>query len=321
MYTTSDAIAVADHLIGLAEHERQLVDTARESLAAPGLNFRTQAQIRQVLHTSRDCHQTYLNWKNFGRHTININPDLYRELSLAETSAVPGEVLWALPYRNPMVVYPHKPLVDLGTYSRRRILGFYLSGLTSTEPRLSIDAENQPSPIGDTHDRSTTALRITIYTEVLDENDQPCDYETFYYSIPRSGTDTFADLCTQITDRLIRYGGSMPRLGDGLTMTDPEMLATMLSPLLATVFYLCSTTVDAQPVSKTIVRRRTPKKRKPVDLVHVGWRIGPELSRLRRASVATSPVFIAPFWVHPELLGVDASTTLNPAKPTRKKTS
>ena len=352
-YSSQDAVSMANRMTDLAEHELELIRIATERRRAPGLAPDSRDEVDQILASSSVCYEVYRNWRHFGRHTVGIHPDLYDELSLAGSSRVPGEVLWALPYRNPMVVYPHAPLVDLGDYGRRRLLGFYLSGLSRTEPiALGGDPALLAGVIADTHDRSTVALRLTLYTEVLDEQGRAVDYETFYYSVPRSGADTFAELCEQISQRLLRYGGARPNLGDGAALTQADLLAKMLEPVLATVFYLCSTTVDAQPVSKTIVRRRTPKKRKPVDLVHVGWRIGPELSRLRRASVATSPrdaggparqqrphqrrchfalrwtgpgrtvprtVFIAPFWVHPELLGLDASTTLNPAKPPRRK--
>lgn len=354
-FSNTDSIRAADSMVTLAEHELELVEMARERLAAPGLTTEQRAEVNQVLTSSNDCWNIHRQWRQLGRHAVGIHPDLYAELALSETSKIPGEVLWALPYRNPMVVYPHRPIVDLGSYGTRRILGFYLSGLRSMDP-VTPDNYDPATAAADTHDRDTQALRLTIYTEVVSANDPDTriDYETFYYSVPRTGADTFEALCEQISDRLIRYGGSRPGLGDGSTFNRPEELRHLLSPVLATVFYLCSTTLDAQPVSKAIARRRTPPGRKPVRLVNVGWFLGPELASARRAAARaefgdrtdttstgrqqrphqrrchfalrwtgkgrTVPrtVFIAPFWVHPELLDVDSSTTLNPANPKAK---
>ena len=354
-FANTDSIKAAENMISLAEHEKKLIDMAREQLANGQLTATQRDEIGQILTSSTDCWHIYRQWRQLGRHTVGIHPDLYDELALSETSKVPGEVLWALPYRNPMVVYPHRPVVDLGQYGTRRILGFYLSGLRTMAP-VTRESYDPATAAADTHDRDTEALRLTIYTEVVEPDDPETrlDYETFYYSIPRAGADTFEALCALISDRLVRYGSARPGLGDGSMLTEVEDLRTLLSPVLATVFYLCSTTLDAEPVSKTIVKRRTPAKRKPIRLVNVGWFLGPELASARRAAARnefgkqngntvagrqqrphqrrchfalrwtgkgrTVPrtVFIAPFWVHPELLDADSSTTLNPAGPMKK---
>jgi hypothetical protein len=132
------------------------------------------------------------------------------------------------------------------------------------------------------------------------------------------------------------------------SITDPNAklwIKQVLKIVVGSLFYLCSTTLDAERVPATATKHlaKTTIARKPLSFYRVGWTLGAALTRYRRERDQTNPsqmgdvrhqqdpqhrkahmkvvwtgkgrtvpkiVYIAPYWTKKELLGESGMNTL-----------
>lgn len=194
-----------------------------------------------------------------------------------------------------------------------------------------------------THDADSEMFSVIIVNSIEGHGEPLMEYNRI--SFPLDGPVTLKEIVDQ---KMANYGWDEAttysrdkswKKGDPITQQ--AFMRAQLSLALGVVMYLCSTVLDAEVVPKSRIRRAWgPQQRQVPNLINVGWRIGPALSaaraeaRSKEASalpgrtlpphqrrahfktVWTGPgrsipktVFIAPYWVHKELMHlVDTKT-------------
>lgn len=247
-------------------------------------------------------------WKKIGRQVLAMHPAIVDEVKVASSDKIPGEILRVLPYMNPLVVFSEPPefktwvksgqhKMTKGQEDRTRLLGFFTYGTRT----YGYDAEGNTSGVEDRESggiypsTGTTSVRQKIYSttdpeanrfgmllvlEVLDAQGRQIDIElnnmTIYF-------DQTATLSETVDSMMGRYHWSED---------DPKAEAhhrkwmrQIMSTCLGSLFYLCSTTLEAEKVpakaTKALGKNIT---RKPLSLYRVGWTTGAALTRFRQGS-------------------------------------
>lgn len=202
--------------------------------------------------------------------------------------------------------------------------------------------------ITSTHDAHSGVFAVIIVNIAEKPGREPM-YEYNRIAFPLDGPTTLKDIIDQ---KVANYGWdesvytrSNAWKGSDAILQQAFMRA-QLGLALGAVMYLCSTVLDAEAVPRSRVARSwNQPNSKPPNLINVGWRIGPALSsaraeaRLKEASeqpgrtlpphqrrahfktVWTGPgrsvpktVFIAPYWVHKELMHLVDTKTVRAVK-------
>ena len=218
-------------------------------------------------------------------------------------------------------------------------------------PRSGVSADvlfDEALTVTSTHDPSAGVFSVIIVNTVEGREGVPM-YEYNRIAFPLDQPTTLKDVIDQ---KVANYGWdesvytrSNAWKGSDAILQQAFMRA-QLGLALGAVMYLCSTVLDAEAVPKSRVARSwNQPNSKPPNLINVGWRIGPALSaaraeaRLKEASeqpgrtlpphqrrahfktVWTGPgrsvpktVFIAPYWVHKELMHLVDTKTVRAVK-------
>lgn len=246
-------------------------------------------------------------WRAEGRQTLAIHPEIVGACRVASSTKIPTDVLRAIPYLNPMVVYAEPPVlptwrntavkdsyIDYGDKEvSMRLLGFICYGQRSTieweeevndadiprfqgltgEKMLSIVVRQATT----THDPDADRFSLTAICEVLDRSGQRLDLESASFSIPFGEEATLDDL---VKYQLTRFAFVSQQEEDGGT----EFIENVYRYILSSLMYLASTTLDAEkvPAKATAGLAKRTIARKPLSLYRVGWTVGAALSKLRR---------------------------------------
>lgn len=235
-------------------------------------------------------------WRTQGRQVLSFHPGLANEVRLAKSSKIVPEVFAALPYINPMIVFPEP--VDVPSWNnhpeRMRVLGAMVHGRASHRTVTGID--EIPALLGSTHDVNYERLGLVIVTEVLDH--LTGELKTYEFNRTSTSGRVPATLAEMVENAVASYGWantlgsdiSAQVSNDGeskLRVPDQDaqraFMQSMYALVLGTLMYLCSTVLDAQPVPKSRIRRAWGQTRQVPNLINVGWRIGPALSTARAA--------------------------------------
>lgn len=274
-------------------------------------------------------------WRAVGRQTLAIHPDLQREVVMATSDKLYPETLRALPYINPMVVFPDPPPVrswktDGG--EELRMLGFLAYG--SADGRRC-----------DTNDPDISVLGVAIMYEVWRDG-IAVDIENATINLDLDGEpETLAKITERVANRY-RWEASQ----DTDWERSRHFVSDSVRVALSCLCYLASTVIDAEAVPRKTVARRQNRQveRKPMSIYQVGWTVGPALSRYRAQAAGKADAaggggrggqrdpehrkahfkmqpygpgralrrltFIAPYWTHREKLGLVGTNTARRVK-------
>jgi hypothetical protein len=258
-------------------------------------------------------------WRSQGRQTLAMHPEVVNATKLATSSKIPVEVLRALPYICPMVVYPEPPIIptwrdyqnekngDLMPYRETwmRMLGFLTYSFNSPLwdgpiPETTKLLGSVDRMIKSTHDPDTEDFGLIVVFEILDETGRRVDMEATSLSMPFSQVATIDELVVdqagrfvfaamadktgnpqmKMVERISRQLSKAAQDTDRVQAWFEEVYRTAVGSLL----YLCSTTLDAERVPATATRKlaKTTIARKPLSLYRIGWTTGAALSKLRQ---------------------------------------
>lgn len=336
MILTKDAIRIAEDMLDTCDFEERLaarVETDRDFRKhLKENNFRTN------LVTLPNNAQVIANWRHEGRQCLAMSPDLMDVITNATTVSVVTETLATLPYINPMVTFPVPLYIPAweqasGGTESLRVLGFILHGVTAGR-----------TAIVSTHDPETEYFAALVICQVLNEAGQVIDHQLDRISLPLN--DPGADIHDVARAALEQYvwdheaEKSLPRAKGYVR---EQFIAKLYQIIIASVMYLCSTTLEAETVPRRQLRGMKPgaARHKSIDLIKVGWNMGAALTKARREweannapdiggrsqgpqhrrchfkTVWSGPgrtipktCFVAPYWTKRELLGEKGTNTV-----------
>lgn len=339
---TSGAIATAETMLTMMENDLTISSQIiRSEINVSGLK---EVHLYNILRSAAIAKQ----WRKRGRQTLAVHPAVVAETRLAKSSKVPVEIFRALPYLNPMAVYAEPVRVPSwskmmghvfpGKYRsaehEMRLLGFMTYSFNSGDATLMTRNDCWEQIARSTHDPDTDYFGMMVFFEVIDEAGNRLDYETNSFSFRFSDHMTLSEMVEDQADRFVFSTNDLTIN----TEYSREWIREVLRTVIGTLFYFCSTTLDAEKVPTSATRHLAKTiARKPLSLYRVGWTMGAALTRYRqerqdsenpsqmgdirhqqdpqhrRAHFKTvwtgkgrsipKTVYIAPYWTHVERLG------------------
>ena len=243
-------------------------------------------------------------WRAEGRQTLAIHPEVVREVSKASSSKFPAEILRAIPYINPMVVFSDPPV--LKTWRERtqashlmpyttdeaslRLIGYFVYGqkhgavaTPESDAHEHIAMKKMAGIVTSTHAPDAQTIGMTAIFEVLDTAGNRLDMEAASFSLPLQGDYTLAQLVEDQVERFSFAVGSRTD-GDVAHELKKTWVTEVYKILVGTMLYLCSTVLDAERVP-TVTTKHLAKTiaRKPLSFYRVGWTLGAALTKYRQA--------------------------------------
>jgi hypothetical protein len=246
-------------------------------------------------------------WRMRGRQTLAMHPEVVREIQgMTSRDRIPTDVLRALPYINPMVVYADPPVFPswekltglrssdvnvVGMSDTMRLIGFFTHGHSyEAEQFLEKVAADPESIFSDTTDGDARMFGVLAIFEILNDKGQVIDLECNTMSVPFGVVEKLGDLVEDLANRFAfdTQGGNRSE-----TSENPQVrkwLRQVMSTILGTLFYLCSTTLEAESVPASVTRHfRHTFARRPLSLYRIGWTTGAALTRYRQAKERAAP--------------------------------
>lgn len=341
--SVNGAISSAQKMLECIQGETPWAQAIRDgdSSAARISEFDKQNILRaQLIATS---------WRKVGRQVLAMHPEVVDEVKVASSDKIPAEILRVLPYINPMVVFSEPPMfqtwIGRNAYHGKaetamRLLGFFTCG-SGTHV---VQQDGQMAGIEQRIYASTDTTADTFTTmpvfEAIDEFGHVVDTEINTMSIRFDFTGTLADTVDDLMERFRWF--SEPG-GDQLGKHHRRWMREVLSTVIGSLFYLCSTTLEVEQVPPKMVAKKLSKRvvRTPISVYRVGWTTGSALTRLRqertystseqadithqqdpqhrRAHFKMQPygpnsslrklIFVSPYWTHIERLGMEGTNT------------
>jgi hypothetical protein len=304
--TTGSAIASAQAILEAIAQETDMARALQDgSTAGRMLARQLPASTRQNIIRSQIVTHT---WRKIGRQVLAMHPAVVEEVTVASSDKVPGEVLRTLPYMNPMVVYADPPTFDTWVDSRGneprhsmtrhdydpfaneaklRLLGFICYGASNAlinEPALISDqvspAVRLENRIHSTTDANAERFGMLLVLEVLDVTGRVITTELDNISVFFDKTLTLSEMVDDVLGRF-HWDTSSNRH----STRERRWMRQLLSTVIGSLFYLCSTTLEAEKVPPKAVTKAMSRKieRKPLSFYKVGWTMGAALTRYRRS--------------------------------------
>ena len=243
-------------------------------------------------------------WRAEGRQTLVMHPEVVRECAQARSTKIPTDVLRAIPYLNPMVVFAEPVKIptwrntsvssrwmDYGDSEiEMRMVGFMCYGQhdtvawieevrrngipTSTHSEAIALMVRQP---GLTHDADIERFGMLVVCEVLDSKGKVLDVDTATFSVGFGENMTMDEMVESQLERFAFSGVDDPEKGRAY-------ISAAYRTVLGTLMYLASTTLDAEKVPASVTRPLSKRTiaRKPLSLYRVGWTVGAALTAMRR---------------------------------------
>ena len=301
--TTQDAIHVSERMLAHMDHCRAFMARYRENIS---FQKRVAADDPTGAYSmSLACNAVDI-WRKEGRQALAIHPGIVEETRLATSDKIHPEILRLIPYLNPLVVYPDPPVVrswipqqdiDDGTGTvtwqdkvyqpgeTMRLLGFFTYGhgipaSKYTEAQLKAYKETKLAVLTSTHDADATMLGVYAVFEVLDSNGRVITLEENMISIPMEGESLTVRQHGERVAARYKWGHSSAQNNP----TAQKFLIEILEIIIGSLFYLCSTTLEAEQVPKSqTAKMRAGVARKPISLFKIGWQTGAAVSRYRQS--------------------------------------
>lgn len=243
-------------------------------------------------------------WRAEGRQTLVMHPEVVRECARAGSSKIPTEVLRAIPYLNPMVVFAEPIMIptwrntavsdrwmDYGDNEiAMRMVGFMCYGQHDTIAwveemrRNGIPAGTHSEAValmvrqpGLTHDPGVERFGMLVVCEVLDSRGKVLDIDTATFSIGFGENQTMNEMVDSQLERFAFSGVDDPERGRAY-------IRAAYRNVLGSLMYLASTTLDAEKVPASVTRPLSKRTiaRKPLSLYRIGWTVGAALTKMRR---------------------------------------
>ena len=269
-------------------------------------------------------------WRAQGRQALFIHPGLMESLRMASSSKITPEVFRALPYLEPLVVFPepYRMRSHTGT-EKAEALGFFTYGKDIDGAQVS------------THDPSATSFGAYVLLDITPEGQLDTVIECDAISFPLLG-DPYT--LSEAVDRLAASFHWTTRIDGG--DASRKFIQGLSTIVVGSVMYLCSTTLEAEKVPRKAVAKTLSTPRAPFSAYRVGWNIGAALSAARKTVTVDDPsqqphgreqepqhrrahfktvwtgpgslipktVFISPYWTHLEKLGTEGVNTARNVK-------
>jgi hypothetical protein len=301
--TVNSAIHSAQKMLEYLQREApwaQAIQANDSSVSHFGTYDRQSIVRNQLISTA---------WRKIGRQVLAIHPEIVDEVRVAPSNKLTAEILRVLPYINPLVVFSDPPVFKTNlrgkeaTYtghqeSSMRLLGFFTCSTAAVPVGRDGKMIGIEQRIHATTDLNADKFTAMLIFECLDELDNVIDTEFNTLSIKFGFTGTLADI---VEDQLANFAWSNDpaRIVGTATQMPNEATARqrrrwmkdVLSVLVGSLFYLCSTTLEAEPVPPKYVAKRIPKRvvRTPLSFYKVGWTTGAALTRYRQSRERVNP--------------------------------
>lgn len=221
------------------------------------------------LMTPALVHRAHKHWRDGTATVYNVHPDMAREACDVEHLRVAARSMDHLPHVNPLLVFPEPvPCVHVDGVDCV-LTAVYVAGMDHRTLRLC-----------DTDAPVRTGMRLMMVTEHDDRQ------RIEYASIRLDTRTEWIDVEEEIDKAARRY--TELDVLDGRWGYERHLRAcrSKLMPTLAMLMYVTSTDMDHQPAPKRPADAKRAGRRsasRPIELVNVGWREGPEMAADRRA--------------------------------------
>jgi hypothetical protein len=306
MGSTTNAVSVAERMLVVLKQDTDMCKGAQDDPKWFQDNV-SQEQMAQIVKSKVITE----NWRREGRQALAIHPELVEEIKVATSDKIYPEVFRALPYINPMVVFPDPPL--LKAWSRNAMSQRFGGGLTDAGQAILATTGKPPRPgkwmrllgfttyahgvpdwmyrdigvVVNTNTAEAAMLGMMLVFEVLDANKKVVDWEEISISLENHGDPhTLKEFALKTTHRF-QWTDDM----QGMEKEARKLLLESMQLCVGALLYLCSTVIEVERVPPKVVAKMTNRKieRRPLSLYRVGWTTGAALSRLRAERLRAAP--------------------------------
>lgn len=283
--STNQAISTAQRMLDVLQNDVQMAKLITEGDPRTFAldTYNRQNIVRTALVTN--------TWKSIGRQVLAMHPEVVDEVKVATSDKIPGEVLRVLPYMNPLVVFSEPPVFDSWQPAGRphrvtglveekmRLLGFLTYG-TREVPVQDGDGMRVEQKIYATSDVDANRFGIMAIFETLDASGKSQDFEINNMTIFFQQNLTLAETVEAMLERF-HWDADM---GEKELARCRKWMRRVVSTIVGTLFYLCSTTLEAEKVpAKATKNLGRSISRKPLSLFRIGWTTGAALTRYRQS--------------------------------------
>jgi hypothetical protein len=243
-------------------------------------------------------------WKRESRQAVAIYPELLTELHAMDTKTIVTEIVRALPYISPLVVFTEPFIINRYNPSnpdeRVRFYGFLTYGVPNTHEEIArgenledLSIPGVPLEFRDlkhdgaykivttTSDPDIPRFGVLIVGDVIDGDGNVTDFEMIRTSFPiKSEPISLSDLSVW---QISQFEWAV----DAPTSYEDQVgyMRSLMRIVLGSIMYLASTTLDRQSIPRRAIERRSWNMRKPPKIDLIGWKMGPMLGKLRRQYV------------------------------------
>lgn len=346
-------IAVAQRMLELVNADGKIAQLVAEG--DPRTSYLDSFSRQNIMRTQ----MVSSTWRKIGRQVLAMHPAVVDEVRVASSDKVPGEILRTLPYLNPLVIYDEPPIfktwVRAGDQHRltpkdessMRLLGFFTFGTSTVTVAGPNGMSRVEQRIYPTTDQDADRFGLLLMLEVLDEWGKVVDVEFNTMTLYFSDSLTLAETVDSLIERF--HFDSQLTQDDGISEAKQKQMRRWLRDVLSTVvgslFYLCSTVLEAEKVpAKTVAKKMTNKRiaRQQMSMYRVGWTMGGALTRARQDRNRANPseqgdlrhqqdpqhrrahfkmqpygpgrslrklILVQPYWTHIERLGAEGVNT------------
>jgi hypothetical protein len=280
------AIASAQRILESIQSEAEFYRAMQEgdprTRLVPLSSFNKQNMVR--------CQRMTLQWRKIGRKVLAMHPGVVDEVKVASSDKIPTDHLATLPYLNPMVVFADPPVfkswladgqahpLSGKTETHMKLLGFLTAGFgdgivtDQSDGRVKVEQR-----IYATNNLDADRFGMMVVLEALDETGKSVGIEfntlTLRYGVELTFTETVDDVMSRFHWDDDEHPGKKNK----------RWMREVLSVCIGSLFYLCSTTCEAQEVPPRRQGHKIPKKvlRQPMSFYKIGWTTGPALTRIR----------------------------------------
>lgn len=339
--STNSAISSAQRILDVIKNEEEMA----------GRILARSASIRAISLFNRQnivrSQAVAKAWKSIGRQVLAMHPEVVEEVKIATSDKISSDVLRVLPYMNPLVVFADPPVFDSWTdrhpQSARvkgyvseetmRLLGFFTYGTIEALGSSIYDIDKHTLA---TNDPAATRFGMTLIFEALDLSGRVVDVELNSITIYFGQTETLAETVEAILTRF--HWDTQAHATE-----KRKWMRKVLSTVIGSLFYLCSTTLEAEKVpAKTTRQLGRNVTRKPLSFYRIGWTTGAALTRYRQARTNSTSeqgdashqmqdpqhrrahfkmqpcgpgnaerklIFVSPYWTRKDLVGLEGVNT------------
>lgn len=268
---TSSSLALAHELIGAFDHDRKMLNGVKEGdVLVPKDEL---ARLKQLIPSWEHSTAVLELWESLGKQALSMDERVLSRISTASSSKLYPEIFRALPYIDPLVVFPQAMFVKpYRSGEQMELIGFIITSVVGNNP-------SGTAALAHSNDPEATALRINYVFRVTRTDTGAVTYEFDYISIPLDTEPYTLKECVSGVVSRFMFGNHVP-INDHLDRQ--AFLRDIVSIAISTVLYLCSTTLEVEQVPRKALAKAAPAHPTiPLSLLRVGWKTGEALSHIR----------------------------------------